>query len=406
MKQGYLSNYFTGIAFKRLSAVEANPTRSNQHEFNGVDQLKKILGTDRNSFSAKFIYLGEHEAETIFDTGFVTWYDARKSHPTRSEYRLYYPSTSVSEAAVEEDLLVIGKLPDGSVLVIIVRAGTTFESNILWLFNLPVEDLQMKFTIQEIVKENNLELGYASRVILTELGMEINVTDDNYLELMLEKFGGKFPKTRVFSAFARETLHDISALDSPDKALITWMDQEEILFRTLERHFVSKQLENGFEDVDTFISYSLSVQNRRKSRVGHALEHHLEQVFSDHSVLYSRGKKTENKAKPDFIFPNIESYHSQEFPSSYLTMSGVKSTCKDRWRQVLSEAARIEKKHLITLEPGISENQTNEMIANNLQLVIPQELHLTYKSTQQEWLVNVQEFLDFVKVKQFASRKL
>lgn len=46
------------------------------------------------------------------------------------------------------------------------------------------------------------------------------------------------------------------------------------------------------------------------------------------------------------------------------TMLGVKSTCKDRWRQVLSEAKRIDNKHLATLEPGISENQTAEMQAH------------------------------------------
>ena len=38
----------------------------------------------------------------------------------------------------------------------------------------------------------------------------------------------------------------------------------------------------------------------------------------------------------------------------------VKSTCKDRWRQVLSEADRIPNKHLFTLEAAISENQTSK----------------------------------------------
>lgn len=54
------------------------------------------------------------------------------------------------------------------------------------------------------------------------------------------------------------------------------MEQEELLFRTLERHIVSTRLKEGFGneklDVDVFISFSLSVQNRRKSRVGYALE--------------------------------------------------------------------------------------------------------------------------------------
>lgn len=44
MKKGFLSEYFEGVVAKRLSAVEANPGKSNQHEFNGVMALKQLLG--------------------------------------------------------------------------------------------------------------------------------------------------------------------------------------------------------------------------------------------------------------------------------------------------------------------------------------------------------------------------
>jgi hypothetical protein len=35
MKAGYLSEFFTGVAMKTLSAIEADPSRSHQQEFNG-----------------------------------------------------------------------------------------------------------------------------------------------------------------------------------------------------------------------------------------------------------------------------------------------------------------------------------------------------------------------------------
>lgn len=160
-------------------------------------------------------------------------------------------------------------------------------------------------------------------------------------------------------------------------------------------------MRQGFgEDVDAFIDFSLNVQNRRKSRVGHALENHLEQVFREHSICCSRGKMTENKAKPDFIFPGINEYHNPQFPDARLTMLGVKSTCKDRWRQVLSEAARIERKHLFTLEPGISENQTSEMAANRLTLVLPHSLHTSYRAAQQATLLQLGEFIELVRDRQ------
>ena len=64
-------------------------------------------------------------------------------------------------------------------------------------------------------------------------------------------------------------------------------------------------------------------------------------------------------------------------------MLGAKSTLKDRWRQVLSEAERIDNKHLLTLEPGISENQTSEMQVKQLQLVLPRKLHESFRPAQQ-----------------------
>ena len=81
-------------------------------------------------------------------------------------------------------------------------------------------------------------------------------------------------------------------------------------------------------------------------------------------------------------------------------MLGVKSTCKDRWRQVLTEADRIKMKHLLTLEAAISKNQTDQMEARYLQLVLPEGLHQTYSCEQQAWLTNISAFIDCVLAKQ------
>ena len=105
---------------------------------------------------------------------------------------------------------------------------------------------------------------------------------------------------------------------------MAWMEREEILFRTLEKHLIGKRLSQGFtDDVDSFISFSLSVQNRRKSRAGLALENHLEILFQECSIRYTRTPVTENKAKPDFIFPGSNEYHDPDYNSGLLTMLGV-----------------------------------------------------------------------------------
>lgn len=176
---------------------------------------------------------------------------------------------------------------------------------------------------------------------------------------------------------------------------MAWMEREEALFRTLERQIISSRLSAGFgDDVDSFIAFSLSVQNRRKSRVGFALENHLEQLFVQRGVRYSRTPMTENKSRPDFLFPGVQQYRDQAFDTGRLTVLGVKTTCKDRWRQVLAEADRVERKHLLTLEPAISSNQTEEMKAKQLQLVLPEPLHQTYSPEQRTWLNTVEFFLD------------
>lgn len=107
MKKGYLSEYFKGIAVKKLSAVEADTAISNQHEYDGIAQLKKILGTERKTFSTKFVYLSDNDDDPVVDNGFLTWYDAREQHPTRSEYRMYFPTTRVSMCASAGDDLFL-----------------------------------------------------------------------------------------------------------------------------------------------------------------------------------------------------------------------------------------------------------------------------------------------------------
>ena len=135
------------------------------------------------------------------------------------------------------------------------------------------------------------------------------------------------------------------------------------------------------------------------------MENHIEALLKKQNILYSHTPVTENKSKPDFIFPCIEAYRDTSYPHLYLTMLGAKSTCKDRWRQVLYEADRIEKKHLLTLESAISENQTNEMIDKQLQLVLPLPIHETYTKTQRLWLYSVKMFLEEVKEKQIFYEK-
>jgi hypothetical protein len=61
------------------------------------------------------------------------------------------------------------------------------------------------------------------------------------------------------------------------------------------------------------------------------------------------------------------------------------------------------RKHLFTLETAISSFQTEEMSANNLQLVLPRSLHATYTESQQHALLDLESFIGLVRERQDIS---
>lgn len=406
MKRGYLSEYFAGVAMKELRAVEANPSVSHQHEINATRGILAVIGQPhgKDRIPAKFIYLSDAGSDPIVEDSTLTLYDSRENQPHRSaEYRLYFPDNEVMKRAEEGDLLVIAKRRDYGLLAIVAEGGSTITAQLEWLFGLSGE-ISPRFSVRADLEDDRDRIGFAATFILESIGVEVEQTHDSYLDVMLERFGGGFPPTRDFSAFARETLPDVSPVEDADGAVIAWMEWEEILFRTLEKHLMNECVRRDFSagDTDKLASFFMSVFNRRKSRAGLALENHVEYALTELGIRFVRTAVTENKSKPDFLFPGTSEYHDATFPATSLTMLGVKGTLKDRWRQVLAEADRIEIKHLLTLEASISTAQTDEMRNRKLQLVVPKRLHASYTPTQQAWLYDVGTFLGLVRQRQDA----
>ncbi len=403
LKSGYLKKYFRGIIVKRLSDVETTPKKSNQHEFNATAKMKEIFGSEDRKFKADFLYIDDEQSITAKE--FLTWYDARRNHPTRTEYRLYYPSTPVSDRAATGDSLFICVKNDETILCIIAQKDATITSQLYWLFDISDEKTG-KFSQNVELSTDGGQLEFIARTILNQIGIEYKEDDNkDLLSPLLERFGGHFPKTAVFSEYARSLVSTAAPVDDPDGTLTRWFDMEEKLFYLLEQHIIRERLKNGFingtdVDVEGFVKFSLSVQNRRKSRAGLSLENHICALLDANGIAYSHTPVTEHRSKPDFLFPDIECYRDASFPVDNLTMLGAKSTCKDRWRQVLAEADRIDRKHLLTLEAAISTYQTDEMQDKHLQLVVPASIHKTYTESQQIWLYSVNDFLKEVRRKQ------
>jgi quinol monooxygenase YgiN len=410
MKHGSLSDYFIGVGAKVLKGTEIDAKVSHGHELQGIDAFRAFLGTPSEKVILPVTYVwltDDQEPERLYLTG--TWYDSRKKQQHRgAEYRLYYPAkvNEIVYRAKPGDTLFLCQPKDGPLLALMCPHGSSIEQQLLWLFGLQLS-ADFAITQNDYRSDSGRSLDLTARYILELIGIEVVTTEDQWLDRLLKKFGNQLPSTREFSTFARNTIKDVDALADPDHALVEWMDFEERLFMTFEKHIVGKRLEQGFiadgkPDVDGFVKFSLSVQNRRKSRAGWALGNHIEAILMLHKLDFRREATTEKRNGPDFLFPGEAAYHDVAWSAERLTMLAAKTTCKDRWRQVLAEADRIERKHLLTLEPGISETQTGEMQKASLQLVLPRALHETYRPSQQTWLMDVRSLLKLVEQRQSA----
>lgn len=185
----------------------------------------------------------------------------------------------------------------------------------------------------------------------------------------------------------------------PDQLLLEWVKTEYNVFRAIEKNVYKDYLTTPFHDLETLITVANSVLNRRKSRAGKSLEHHVDFLLTSYNIPFSHPGKSEGNKKPDFLFPSNEAYANFSFPEKDLIFLGVKTTCKDRWRQILNEADRIKEKHLLTLQQGISPNQLEEMETEKVTLVVPKPYHSFYPATYQHKLWTIEKFIRFAEEK-------
>ncbi|MDW8260953.1 MAG: type II restriction endonuclease [Phycisphaerales bacterium] len=187
--------------------------------------------------------------------------------------------------------------------------------------------------------------------------------------------------------------------NSVDARLLRRRQCEFELFRSLERYYELPRIRKGFASVDEFLAHAQTVLQRRKARAGRSLELHVklllleqglrERVDFEHGAVSDPG----TRKVPDFLFPSLSAYRDPRFPTDRLRMLAVKTTCKDRWRQILNEADRIRVKHLLTLQEGVSEAQYFEMKQAGVRLVAPQPLHDKFPSAIRPELLTLEQFL-------------
>lgn len=309
------------------------------------------------------------------------WYGSK----TRKEYRLTRFWTNSPFNKYEQ----VGNL------IIFIQASV----DDFYCFLLEDEDEIETFleTFSISLVKNSAVYGLGTEDRETQVGLKLQKAINEYTNT----FSDVFPPTVHLAEKARELYLNIirGNLSNPDNTLIRWIDLEYDVFKAIEKTIYRPYLTEPFGEIEPLLEFANSALNRRKSRAGRSLEHHIDFILNFFNIPFAHPGKTEGNKKPDFLLPSNEAYANILYDEKRLTFLGAKTTCKDRWRQILNEANRIPEKHLLTLQQGISKNQMEEMQEQNVILVVPKKYHDYYPPEYRDKLLSVSTFLEYLKEK-------
>jgi len=418
MNWGSLRDLFTGIAWKRLSAHEVDPAVSNGHEFQGARELRALLGAEPLlDLPATYLLFGDDDGAPECVRATASWYDARARDPNRSqEWRLYYPreARAIQARMHPGDLVVIARFGTGSLAVLLAPQGSVREAQLSALFGLDLGDAG-KAHIQHFAKRDSI--SFVAVTILEDLGLAApepvsGTTTDTAAQIAHElvgAYGSQLPTGVAVAELIQQRMPGEDAVADPDGALHRWIEAQAAVYRLWEDEIIRRRIQRGFlnppgvPDVQAFRDFTMSLRQSRVSRAGAALQLHTARILRANRVRFDEQVITENNERPDFVFPGAAAYHDAAFPAARLHMLAAKFTLKDRWRQVLNEAARIRHKHLLTMDGAVTASGLTAMAASHLELVIPDIIRSAYPAKQRSGISSVREFIALLLERQITD---
>jgi hypothetical protein len=365
------------IAVKRLSAVETDPERSHQHEFH-AGTLRRELDLPAARLEGPFdvLILGHEGEAPVVDSSTFTLYDAREKNPHRSpEWRLYYRTVVIAEAAAEGDLLVLYRHDEG-LRAVIARADTPAEHELLRALELGDDAVRQQFRYLDVpVPDEREGREFASQLTLADAPLiaEYPVTDHALFRRASHE--RHVPRTGDMAEAAAEiVLQRGTDTDDPDVYLHALLAAETELYFAIEediqqaRYDALAAIGPNLADI---MDFAMSVQQSRRSRRGQSLQNHFATLLRARRIPFSAQCETEPGERPDFLVPGCAQYHDPDFAADYLRMVACKSTAKERWRQVLNEAKRIPDKYLLTIDPDLTAPVIAAMVASGIRPFLP-----------------------------------
>ena len=356
---------------------------SNQHELN-AGMLRKALALPEAGVSGRLElhYVGTSARLLDHESTLYTLYDSRKGKPRSAEYRLYYASAMLQQRASEGDILIVLRQPDSTDLhALVVPAGSQLGSTLSVILDDIGSPLSTRFRhVRKAIGVGALEQLLAS---LTEpiagpdAGRVIAAADKTFVSGVLAS--DQLPTTRSMAEEAQRILAELwpGPIDA-DQHLFWLLEVETFLFQHLEQQLGQQALDAATQEgripFEAAVALVLSRLQSRKSRRGQSLQHHFAAVLTRNGIPYTAQGVTEGKESPDFIIPGQAAYDDKTLPDDLLRMVACKSVVRERWRQILSEAARIEAKYLLTVDTDLSTDGLQAMRAANLSVFMPRQV--------------------------------
>jgi hypothetical protein len=394
----------TGVAAKRLSASEAYRTTSKDRGLQGVRSVRELLGAYPRRYPATFIALIGDAGETIERSaiGAAFWHDPRAGKRSRRpEPRAYLSPPFLHQAGEEGDLAILIRHDSQRITLVVAQPGSSWEQQLLGAFGLAAPKPRGRGTF--VGPEQGIDI-VKYREVLESIGIRVPAGIDAHAAEALERACRKEAgcgldellasntETKVVSAIARAVT--AAPGSTADEQLVAWLGAEEALYYLAEEACYRDQVAAGFESVSEMLEFAKAPLQRRRSRAGHSLENHFRHLLRQRGIPHApSGSRTEQKSTPDVLVPGKAAYDDPSIPDDHLTMVALKRTCKDRWRQVLREANRVERKFLLTVDPGLSGDQVAAMLEQGLRLVVPSQLHGHYEPSLRRHLMTVEACL-------------
>ena len=189
---------------------------------------------------------------------------------------------------------------------------------------------------------------------------------------------------------------------SVDRRLLNRRECEFQVFSSVEEATTMPLIGDGFSNMADFVALAQTILQRRRVRARRSLGFHVKELLIEELLReghdFQCQPETEFKKRPDFLFPNQDRYKDDTYPAERLMMLAVKTTARDRWRQVVTEADRVKRKHLLTVQRGVSDNQFREMVGAGVKLVVPAPLVHQYPRSVQPHLQTLESFIADVRL--------